>query len=251
MYEQCQSFYYPDIQFWLNDQYTAIEPQLLQQPHNLLLTEGYPLLEQQDHQEGLYPPQFQYTQNQQQDLFYIDDFDYLYATEDCMVSNHSSDPSSPSCSTYIFSPEPEAVEQIQVFVNSVIPMQEPEIENAVSTQTPPSAPVSRTKRARTSSKAADHDYSHLCHQTLILTPLSQESKPFACHICPRKFARKHDLQRHIRVHTFAKPYSCLNCAKSFARTDALKRHLRMEEKCRQSPIIQAMKEKGSRRYRNL
>lgn len=78
-----------------------------------------------------------------------------------------------------------------------------------------------------------------------------KKKTFPCHVCYRSFARKHDLQRHIRVHTGAKPYSCLSCNKSFARTDALKRHLRMEEKCRTSPVIQAMKETGSRRYRNL
>ncbi|KAG1080262.1 hypothetical protein G6F42_023412 [Rhizopus arrhizus] len=79
----------------------------------------------------------------------------------------------------------------------------------------------------------------------------RQVKAFACCACPRSFARKHDLQRHIRVHTGAKPYSCLNCTKAFARTDALKRHLRMEEACRMSPVIQAMKSTGSRRYRNL
>ncbi|KAK4520212.1 inositol polyphosphate kinase kcs1 [Mucor velutinosus] len=79
----------------------------------------------------------------------------------------------------------------------------------------------------------------------------RQVKAFACCACPRSFARKHDLQRHIRVHTGAKPYSCLNCTKAFARTDALKRHLRMEEACRMSPVIQAMKNTGSRRYRNL
>ncbi|KAI7867896.1 uncharacterized protein EV154DRAFT_531596 [Mucor mucedo] len=79
----------------------------------------------------------------------------------------------------------------------------------------------------------------------------EKQKPFGCHICSRSFARKHDLHRHIRVHTGAKPYSCLSCAKSFARTDALKRHLRMEEHCRTSPVIQAMKDAGNRRYRNL
>ncbi|ORZ25643.1 hypothetical protein BCR42DRAFT_286719, partial [Absidia repens] len=49
-------------------------------------------------------------------------------------------------------------------------------------------------------------------------------RPYQCHICNRSFARKHDLQRHIRVHTGDKPYACLCCKKSFARTDALKRH---------------------------
>ncbi|KAI8647437.1 hypothetical protein BD408DRAFT_408555 [Parasitella parasitica] len=79
----------------------------------------------------------------------------------------------------------------------------------------------------------------------------RQLKSFPCSVCPRSFARKHDLQRHIRVHTGAKPYSCLNCTKAFARTDALKRHLRMEDTCRMSPVIQAMKNTGSRRYRNL
>jgi hypothetical protein len=76
-------------------------------------------------------------------------------------------------------------------------------------------------------------------------------KPFECKVCRRPFARKHDLQRHVRVHTGVKPYACLHCSKSFIRTDALKHHLRAVEACRTSPIIQAMKESGDRRYRNL
>jgi hypothetical protein len=76
-------------------------------------------------------------------------------------------------------------------------------------------------------------------------------KPFECKVCRRPFARKHDLQRHVRVHTGVKPYACLHCKKSFIRTDALKHHLRAVEACRTSPIIQAMKESGDRRYRNL
>ncbi|KAI8137870.1 hypothetical protein BJV82DRAFT_633596 [Fennellomyces sp. T-0311] len=76
-------------------------------------------------------------------------------------------------------------------------------------------------------------------------------RPYACCMCTRAFARKHDLQRHVRVHTGDKPYICLCCKKAFARTDALKRHLRMEESCRLSPEVQAMKCAGKRRYRNL
>lgn len=77
------------------------------------------------------------------------------------------------------------------------------------------------------------------------------NKVFPCTSCSRSFARKHDLQRHARVHSGEKPYTCPSCNKSFARTDALKRHLRVEEKCRTSPVIQALKQAGNRRYRNL
>ncbi|KAI8377783.1 uncharacterized protein BYT42DRAFT_496899 [Radiomyces spectabilis] len=76
-------------------------------------------------------------------------------------------------------------------------------------------------------------------------------KPFICHLCDRPFSRKHDLHRHVRVHTGAKPYQCPCCQKSFGRTDALKRHLRLEDACRLSPEVQAMKGAGQRRFKNL
>ncbi|ORZ20612.1 hypothetical protein BCR42DRAFT_409153 [Absidia repens] len=79
----------------------------------------------------------------------------------------------------------------------------------------------------------------------------QLGRPYPCRVCFRAFSRKHDLQRHHRVHTGAKPYLCPSCKKAFARTDALKRHLRMEDKCRLSSEIQALKETGKRLYRNL
>ncbi|KAG0265830.1 hypothetical protein BG011_003981 [Mortierella polycephala] len=64
------------------------------------------------------------------------------------------------------------------------------------------------------------------------TPTTPPLRPFPCHLCPRIFSRKHDLQRHIRVHTGSKPYVCMNCQKAFARTDALCRHYKVEEACR-------------------
>ncbi|KAF9196724.1 hypothetical protein BGZ50_007888 [Haplosporangium sp. Z 11] len=64
------------------------------------------------------------------------------------------------------------------------------------------------------------------------TPAISPPRPFPCHLCPRVFSRKHDLQRHIRVHTGSKPYVCMNCQKAFARTDALCRHYKVEEACR-------------------
>ncbi|GAA5796403.1 hypothetical protein HPULCUR_001775 [Helicostylum pulchrum] len=79
---------------------------------------------------------------------------------------------------------------------------------------------------------------------------TNDVRPYPCHLCRRAFARKHDLQRHIRVHTGDKPYSCPCCKKAFARTDALKRHLRMEEHCRTSHEVLNMKKNG-RHFRNL
>lgn len=80
---------------------------------------------------------------------------------------------------------------------------------------------------------------------------TNDVRPYPCHLCRRAFARKHDLQRHIRVHTGDKPYSCPCCKKAFARTDALKRHLRMEEQCRTSHEVLNMKKNGGRHFRNL
>lgn len=88
-------------------------------------------------------------------------------------------------------------------------------------------------------------------QQQLKSVLKAESRPYPCHLCKRAFARKHDLQRHIRVHTGDKPYECPCCKKSFARTDALKRHLRMEEHCRSSQQVQTMKTLGRRKFKNL
>ncbi|CDH50998.1 hypothetical protein RO3G_13382 [Lichtheimia corymbifera JMRC:FSU:9682] len=102
----------------------------------------------------------------------------------------------------------------------------------------PQQPPSKRKSSSTSSLGSS-------------TSVNGDIRPYVCSACPRAFARKHDLQRHIRVHTGDKPYVCLCCKKAFARTDALKRHLRMEDTCRMSPEVQAMKCAGKRRYRNL
>ncbi|ORX65649.1 hypothetical protein K493DRAFT_154850, partial [Basidiobolus meristosporus CBS 931.73] len=51
-------------------------------------------------------------------------------------------------------------------------------------------------------------------------------RPFQCDHCERAFTRKHDLQRHVRLHTGDKPYHCIVCNRGFARVDSRQRHYR-------------------------
>lgn len=67
-----------------------------------------------------------------------------------------------------------------------------------------------------------------CHRGIIC---SLAEKPFGCHICPLKFARKHDLARHVRsIHEGRKNYGpCPHCDSYFTRSDALTRHIKIEQ----------------------
>lgn len=60
-----------------------------------------------------------------------------------------------------------------------------------------------------------------------------------CGYCSRTFARRHDLERHTRVHTGIKPYVCPCCLRAFIRSDARGRHFRSEKACREGPEILA------------
>lgn len=59
-------------------------------------------------------------------------------------------------------------------------------------------------------------------------------RPFICLHCSRSFTRKHDLERHARVHSGNRPYVCRVCQKGFPRSDALRRHIRIERATHES-----------------
>jgi uncharacterized Zn-finger protein len=47
-----------------------------------------------------------------------------------------------------------------------------------------------------------------------------------CQVCDSAFARKHDLQRHLRsLHGLLQTYKCKKCDQYFSRFDTLKRHV--------------------------
>ncbi|KAJ3566801.1 hypothetical protein NPX13_g6998 [Xylaria arbuscula] len=45
-----------------------------------------------------------------------------------------------------------------------------------------------------------------------------------CHLCPKRFTRKHNLQSHLSAHIDERPFSCTFCGKSFNRQHDRKRH---------------------------
>jgi uncharacterized Zn-finger protein len=67
-------------------------------------------------------------------------------------------------------------------------------------------------------------------------PLAIE-KRHECTYCSRAFSRRHDLERHTRVHTGIKPYQCPSCQKSFARSDARGRHFLSDPACSQNEQV--------------
>ncbi|KAF9944816.1 hypothetical protein BGZ72_001938 [Mortierella alpina] len=64
-------------------------------------------------------------------------------------------------------------------------------------------------------------------------------KPFSCTLlddngepCNRPFARRHDLERHVRsIHSKLKLFKCKTCGRECGRTDAFKRHLQRHPLC--------------------
>ncbi|KAI8084032.1 uncharacterized protein B0P05DRAFT_535924 [Gilbertella persicaria] len=61
-----------------------------------------------------------------------------------------------------------------------------------------------------------------------------------CSFCSRVFSRRHDLERHCRVHTGIKPYHCPHCQKSFSRSDARGRHFHSNPLCFHDARVQKL-----------
>ncbi|RKO98043.1 hypothetical protein CXG81DRAFT_7099, partial [Caulochytrium protostelioides] len=50
-------------------------------------------------------------------------------------------------------------------------------------------------------------------------------RPHACSQCKSAFARKHDLQRHVRLlHSMRRPFVCPACHRGFNRESDCERH---------------------------
>ena len=87
------------------------------------------------------------------------------------------------------------------------------------------APVTRSftasrKRKRTGKAPAT------AATTAIFEQAPTGKKPYACSMCPKRFANKSNVAPHERTHTGAKPYACSLCPRRFSVKSAVVRHER-------------------------
>lgn len=60
--------------------------------------------------------------------------------------------------------------------------------------------------------------------------IHQKEKQFVCPICNKKFVRKDDLKCHGRIHTGEKPYACKECGKQFRYLSNCRNHMKIHMK---------------------
>uniref|UniRef100_A0A8C6SYQ0 C2H2-type domain-containing protein n=1 Tax=Neogobius melanostomus TaxID=47308 RepID=A0A8C6SYQ0_9GOBI len=59
-----------------------------------------------------------------------------------------------------------------------------------------------------------------------MSEADSERKKHQCSVCKKRFCRKSQLHRHVKVHTGEKPFRCSTCKKTFAYKNVLKAHSR-------------------------
>ena len=69
---------------------------------------------------------------------------------------------------------------------------------------------------------------HLLQPTSLGDTTPDASLPHACVVCCKRFRRRFDLERHMRIHTGEKPYPCPACHHKANIKSALKRHMALK-----------------------
>jgi uncharacterized Zn-finger protein len=59
----------------------------------------------------------------------------------------------------------------------------------------------------------------------MLTHAPPTDKPFKCKVCMKAFAKKYNLNVHIRVHSGERPYVCSKCGKTYSTRSNLSTHM--------------------------
>ncbi|XP_045117819.1 longitudinals lacking protein, isoforms H/M/V-like isoform X4 [Portunus trituberculatus] len=58
------------------------------------------------------------------------------------------------------------------------------------------------------------------------TPTGDPFRPYACHICGKRFKLNHHLKQHSRIHTGERPFACNLCGKTFTQQSSYHYHMK-------------------------